>query len=338
MGISGTGWLVSQRPDGIARRPRRRARSSGAPSGRGKYAFILAFLLPPVGVYAVFMLSPYIQAIQISFTDWSGLSSTYEFIGLDNYARMLEDDQLGTALRNSAILVLVVPVLTVLLGLFLASMLNVGGRRRGEAIAGVRGSAIYKVVYFFPQVLSVVIVGIVFKYVFAPENAGGILNRLLQAVGLDGWQRLWLAEPSFLIWIVVIVTTWSFVGFYVVLFSAAMQSIPRDIYEAALLDGSSRMTTFRKITVPLVWDTVQVGWVYLAIQAMDCFATVHIMLGINGGVQGQGDVLGVAIYRAAFSENKFGYAAAIGVLMLVLTMAISILFMRVLRRERVELA
>lgn len=145
-------------------------------------------------------------------------------------------------------------------------------------MTGVRGASIYKVVYFFPQVLSVAIIGIVFKYVFAPENAGGILNRVLGAVGLDGLQRLWLAEPNYLIWIVVLVMTWSFVGFYVVLFSAAMQSIPRDIYEAALLDGSSRLTTFRKITVPLVWDTVQVGWVYMAIQAMDGFATVHIML------------------------------------------------------------
>lgn len=304
----------------------------------GKYPFILAFLLPPVGIYAIYMLSPYIQAIYISLTDWSGFTSTQTFIGFDNYVAMWHDDQLRTALRNNVILVLVVPVLTLLLGLFFASMLNVGGRGRGGAVTGVRGASVYKVVYFFPQVLSVAIIGIVFKYVFAPENAGGILNRALGAVGLGGLQQLWLAEPNYLIWIVVLVMTWSFVGFYVVLFSAAMQSIPRDIYEAAVLDGSSRLTTFRKITVPLVWDTVQVGWVYMAIQAMDGFATVHIMLGINGGVQGAGDVLGVAMYREAFAEADFGYAAAIGVLMLVLTMIVSVVFMRGLRRERVELA
>lgn len=304
----------------------------------GKYPFILAFLLPPVGIYAVFMLSPYVQAIQISFSDWSGLAKTWNYIGFDNYVRMWNDDQLRTALRNNVILILVVPVLTVLLGLFLASMLNVGGRRKGAAISGVRGSSVYSVVYFFPMVLSVVVVGIVFRYVFAPENAGGILNNLLGAVGLDSLKRLWLAEPNYLIWIIVFVMTWSFVGFYVVLFSAAMQSIPKDIYEAALLDGASRFTTFRTITVPLVWDTVQVGWVYMAIQSMDAFAQVHIMLGINGGVQGQGDVLGVAIYREAFSENRFGYSAAIGVLMLILTMVIALLSMRALRREKVELA
>ncbi len=151
----------------------------------GKYAFILTFLLPPVGVYAVFMLSPYIQAIYISMTRWSGLSSVQTFIGFDNYVRMWHDDQLRIALRNNLILLVVVPVLTLFLGLFFASMLNVGGTRRGAAVTGVRGSSVYKVVYFFPQVLSVVIIGIVFKYVFAPENAGGILNNVLNTVGLS---------------------------------------------------------------------------------------------------------------------------------------------------------
>lgn len=346
MGLSGTGWLAGQHPDAVTRdkasqpaaRRRRPQGRGGTPSGRGRYLFILAFLLPPVGIYAVYMLSPYIQAIYISLTDWSGLTADQEFIGFDNYVQMFNDDQIWTAVRNNLILLVVVPVLTLFLGLFFASMLNVGGRRRSAAVTGVRGSAIYKVVYFFPQVLSVAIVGVLFKYVFAPENAGGIVNSALGALGLDSLKQLWLGEPHFLIWVVALVMTWSFVGFYVVLFSAAMQSIPRDIYEAALLDGASRGTTFRKITIPLVWDTVQVGWVYMAIQAMDGFAIVHIMLGIHGGVDGAGDVLGVAIYRAAFSSSDFGYAAAIGVLMLVLTMTVAIFFMRGLRRERVELA
>jgi N-acetylglucosamine transport system permease protein len=304
----------------------------------GKYPFILAFLVPGVVIYGVFMVSPYLQAIFLSLTDWSGYATSQTFIGLDNYRRMVEDPQLLTALRNNFILLVVVPLVTVVLGLFLASMLNVGGRRRGSAVAGVRGSGIYRVVYFFPQILSVAIIAVVFKYVFSPSNAGGILNTILEAVGLDGLARPWLGEPRALIWLIVIVMIWSFAGFYVVLFSAAMQAIPRDIYEAALLDGSSRFNTFRKVTLPLVWDTVQVGWVYLAIQAMDGFALVHIILGVNGGPEGQGDVLGVAVYRAAFQQTDYGYAAAIGVLLLALTMVIALAAMRALRRERVELA
>lgn len=302
----------------------------------GRYPFILAFLLPPVGLYVLFVVSPYLQAMYISMTDWTGLTAAQSFIGFDNFVRAWNDEQLMVAVRNNAILLLVVPLVTVILGLFLASMLNVGGRGRG--VGGVRGSSVYKVVYFFPQVLSVAIVGVLFTNVFAPTVAGGILNNLLELVGLGALAQPWLGDPNFAFWCVVAVMIWSFVGFFVVLFSAAMQSIPRDIYEAALLDGASRLATFRKVTVPLVWDTVQVAWVYLAIQALDGFALVHIMLGIGGGPSRAGDVMGVALYRAAFSEFKFGYAAAIGVILTVLTMMVALVFMRMARRERVELS
>lgn len=304
-------------------------------SRRGKYPFILTFLVPPIGIYALFVLLPYARAIYYSLTDWTGLTASPELVGFDNFARLWDDSQFRVALRNNLILLVVVPVTTLLLGLFLASMLNVGGRGRA-GIEGVRGSSIYKVVYFFPQVLSLALIGVLFKYVFAPTNAGGIFNGLLDAVGLRRLAQPWLGDPTFAFWAVVVVMIWSFVGFYVVLFSAAMQSIPRDIYEAAQLDGSNRYTTLRHVTLPLVWDTVQVGWVYLAIQAMDAFALVHIMLGINGGPSQAGDVLGVALYREAFNNYRFGRASALGVVMLVMTMTIVVLFMRLLRRERVE--
>lgn len=302
----------------------------------GKYPFILAFLLPPVAIYVLFVLSPYAQAFLISLTDWTGTTADYAYVGFDNFARMLGDPQLRIALRNNAILLLVVPLVTVVLGLFLASMINVGGRSRGGGVQGVRGSSVYKVVYFFPVILSVPIIAVLFTNVFAPGVAGGVINTVLKAtIGVD---HPWLGDPRTAFWVVVIAMIWSFVGFFVVLFSAAMQSIPRDIYEAALLDGANRLTTFRKVTIPLVWDTVQVAWVYLAIQAMDGFALVHIILGINGGPSRQGDVLGVAMWRAAFWDSRFGYAAAIGVLLTILTMIIAISFMRLARRERVELA
>ncbi|OLF09644.1 ABC transporter permease [Actinophytocola xanthii] len=303
----------------------------------GKYTFVVSFLLVPVGIYGLFVVSPYLQAIYISLTDWTGLTGGQTFVGLANYARLLDDEQFLIALRNNGILVVVVPAVTVLLGLFLASMLNVGRRGR-SGVEGVRGSAVYRVVYFFPMVLSVAIIGVLFKYVFAPTQAGGILNGLLRAVGLDGWAQPWLGDPDFAFWIVLLVMIWSFVGFYVVLFSAAMQSIPKEIYEAALLDGAGRFMTFRQVTLPLVWDTVQVGWVYLAIQAMDAFALVHIMLGIGGGPSRSGDVLGLALYRSAFNSYRFGYASAIGVVLLLLTLVVAAVFMRVARRERVELS
>jgi N-acetylglucosamine transport system permease protein len=322
----------------VAKRAARgRVSKPGPALQHGKYLFIVVFLLFPVGIYGLFTVSPYVQAIWISLTDWTGLTGTQTFVGLDNYVKFFSDDQFLVALKNNAILLLVVPAVTVLLGLFFASMLNIGRRGR-SGVEGVRGSSVYKIVYFFPQVLSVAIVGVLFKYVFAPTEAGGILNGFLRAIGLDSWAVPWLGDPDFAFWCVVAVMIWSFVGFYVVLFSAAMQSIPKDIYEAALLDGANRYTTFRHVTLPLVWDTVQVGWVYLAIQAMDAFAFVHVMLGIDGGPSRAGDVLGVAMYRTAFNDYRFGQASAIGVVLLIVTLLVAVLFLRLARRERVELS
>lgn len=317
--------------------PRRPTTKAGPALQHGKNHFVVAFLLLPIGLYGLFVVSPYAQAIYISLTDWTGLTASQSFIGLDNYVRLMGDDQFLIALRNNGILLVVVPAVTVLLGLFFASMLNVGRRGR-SGIEGVRGSGVYKVVYFFPMVLSVSIIGVLFKYVFAPTEAGGILNGALNAVGLDALAKPWLGDPNFAFWVVVLVMIWSFVGFYVVLFSAAMQSIPKEIYEAALLDGASRYHTFRRVTMPLVWDTVQVGWVYMAIQAMDAFALVHIMLGISGGPSREGDVLGLALYRSAFNSYRFGYASAIGVVLLLLTLVVSVVFLRAARRDRVELS
>jgi N-acetylglucosamine transport system permease protein len=316
---------------------RGRVSKPGPALQHGKYLFIVVFLIFPVGIYGLFTVSPYIQAIFISLTDWTGLTASQTFVGFANYAKLFHDDQFLVALKNNALLLVIVPAVTVLLGLFFASMLNIG-RRGKSGVEGVRGSRVYRVVYFFPQVLSVAIVGVLFKYVFAPTQAGGILNSFLNGIGLGSLTNSWLGDPDWALWCVVVVMVWFFVGFYVVLFSAAMQSIPKDIYEAALLDGATRYTTFLRVTLPLVWDTVQVGWVYMAIQAMDAFALVHVMLGISGGPAQAGDVMGVAMYRSAFNDYRFGYASAIGVVLLILTLLVALIFLRLARRERVELS
>ncbi|MGH3743078.1 MAG: carbohydrate ABC transporter permease, partial [Micromonosporaceae bacterium] len=121
-----------------------------------------------------------------------------------------------------------------------------------------------------------------------------------------------------------------------VLFSAGMQSIPRDVYEAALLDGSSRLTTFWRITVPLLWDSIQVAWIYLAIIALDAFALVQIMHGNAGGPSRAADVIGLNLYRTAFTDFNFGYASAMGVALFFLTLTVAVLSMRATRRERIE--
>ncbi|MWA14225.1 ABC transporter permease subunit [Streptomyces sp. BA2] len=292
-----------------------------------KYRFIAGFLALPLAFYALFVISPFVQAIYYSFTDWSG-GPVANFIGFGNFTKMWNDERFWESLEVSVVLAVVAPLITLVLGMFFAYMITSGGRhRKGQAIAGVAGSSFYKVVYFFPQVLSVAIIAVVWGRVFNTNS--GLINGGLDKVGIDG--PAWLGGDRGLALIAVMaVLSWSFVGFYVVLFSAAMGAIPRDIYEAALLDGAGRGRTFFSVTLPLIWDTVRTGWIYMGIQALDSFAIVLVMV-----PEHVLKVTPVFLYER-FRDGQYGYATSIGVVLLVLSMAFSLIVMRIGNRDRIE--
>ncbi|MFI6761668.1 carbohydrate ABC transporter permease [Micromonospora sp. NPDC050417] len=302
----------------------------------GKYRFLAGAILPGLLLYAVFVLSPYAQAFYLSLTDWTGVSGQVTFVGLENYQRLLDDRSFLAALRNNGLMLLVVPLATIALGLLLAALVNFGGRRGSTMLAGIRGAEFYKIAYFFPQLLSLPIVAMLWQFVYHPNE--GLLNGFLRAVGLDALARAWLGEPGLALWAVMAVLVWSSVGFYMVLFSAAMESIPRDVLEAAVLDGAGRLATLRRVIVPLLWDNVQVAFVYLGVLALDGFAIVQIMTVGPGGPDNATEVIGLGLYRSAFTYGKFGYAAAMGVALFFLTLAFAAIALRASRRERVELS
>ncbi|CAM5595901.1 sugar ABC transporter permease [Streptomyces xanthochromogenes] len=304
----------------------------------GKYRFIIGFLAIPLALYGVLVISPFLQDFQISLTSWSGLTPEKNFIGLDNYQKLIHNDLFWKALWHNVLLLLCVPVVTLAFGLFFAFMLNVGGRRRGSAgVAGVRGSGLYKVIFFFPQVLSITIIAILWQQIYNPDPENGMLNSLLSGVGLGSLQQSWLGDSSIALICIMVVMVWANVGFYVVLFSAGMASIPGEIYEAALLDGASRVKTFFRITLPLLRDTVATAWVYMGIIAMDAFIYVQLMSVNVGGPDESTDVVPLLLYKTAFRDNsQYGMAAAMGVAMLIVTLVFAILSMRLSRRERIE--
>ncbi|MFC9059239.1 carbohydrate ABC transporter permease [Streptomyces sp. NPDC057074] len=304
----------------------------------GKYRFIVGFLAVPLGLYALFVVWPFIQSIYYSFTDWTGLSPEFKMVGFDNYSRMLDDDIFWKSLWHSVLFALLVPLVTLGLALFFSFMINVGGRKRkgGPVVTGVRGSGFYKIVYFFPQVLSIAIVALLFQFAYNPDS--GAVNSLLRGIGLDSVQPLWLGDPNLALWCVMVVLVWSTVGFFVVLFSAGMASIPLELYEAALLDGANRFKTFFKVTLPLLWDTVQSGWVYMGILALgaESFAVVQIMTTGPGGPDYSTTVMVLYVYQKAFRDGQAAYASTIGVALLLVTLAFAALVMKLGRRERLE--
>lgn len=300
---------------------------------QGKYPFIIGFLIIPVTLYAVFVIGPYIQAFYIAMTNWKGVSANPKFIGFENFQKLFDDERFLKAVGHHVVLLLALPLITVVIALFLAFLLNVAGGSRGGGMSGVWGSKFYKIIFFFPQVLAVALVGVVFGAVYRPDQTGG-LNGLLRLIGVDPVG--WLIRPNLALWSIIAVIVWQAVGFYVVLFSAGMSSIPAEIYESAALDGCGRFRLFFSVTLPLLWDTLQVAWVYLGIAAFDAFAIVQVMSVDVGGPDGATTVLPLEIWRTAFNFSRFGYASAMGVALFFMTLTFAVLTLRVTRRERIE--
>jgi N-acetylglucosamine transport system permease protein len=219
------------------------------------------------------------------------------------------------------------PLVTLAIALLFAALFTQGGK-------GIAGSGFYRVVFFFPQVISAVIVGILFQYVYSPRS--GLLNATLEKVGLESMKRSWVADPSTILWAIAFVFVWGAVGFYMVIFIASMQSIPTSFYEAATLDGANRWTTFKDITFPLIWETLRTTLIYIGIIALDFFVLVQVMTGGGVGSGRRAEVAALYLYNQAFDRSRWGYASAIGVILLVLTLLLSVVIMRLTRRETYE--
>jgi N-acetylglucosamine transport system permease protein len=288
---------------------------------RDKYRLIIPFLAPPVILYVTFVLYPYLQAMYVSLTEWRGLTPNPRFIGLGNFERMINDGNFWNALQNNMIYLATIPIITISIGLFLAFVIT----------QGVRGGKFYRVTFFFPQVMSVVAIGVLWSFVYHPTI--GILTSFLRLIGITQ-PPVWLGNPDTALGAVGAVVIWQAVGFIMVLFIAGMESIPPSYYEAAELDGANKWNIFWNITLPLLWDTVRTALVFLSIGAVDMFAIVQVMT--LGGPGRATEVLATYLYNTAFQNSMFGYATAMAVTLFGIVLVISMLLLTLTRRESLE--
>ena len=293
-----------------------------------RLSFVAVFLGLPVAIYVVFVIYPFGQALYYSMTDWSGFSPTYNFIGLDNYTKLIHDDTFIRSLRNNVELAIVVPIVTIVLALIIATVVTVGGPSKGP-IRGVGGSGFYRVVSFFPYCVPAIVIGLIWAQVYDPS--AGILNAFLTKIGLSGFENFaWLGEIRTAMPASMFVIIWSFVGFYTVLFVAAIKGIPAEIYEAARMDGAGRFRTAIKITLPLLRDTVQTAYIYLGILALDAFVYMQA-LNPNGGPNNTTLTMSQDLFNTAFRKGQFGYATAMGVVLAVVTLLLALIVFAVNR-------
>lgn len=288
---------------------------------RNKYRLIIPFLAPSVLLYLTFVIYPYVRAMYISLTQWRGLAQAPQFIGLDNFRRMLDDANFWNALGNNAFYAVALPVFTLGFALFFAFVLT----------QGARFAKFHRVTYFFPQVMSLVAIGVLWSFIYHPTI--GLLNAILNLVGIEN-PPVWLGNPDTVLGSVAAVTIWQGVGFFMVLFIASMESIPDTFYEAAMIDGASKFRIFFAITIPLIWETLQTALIFIMIGATNMFAITQTMT--QGGPSRSSEVLSTYLYNEAFLNSNFGYGTAIAVTLFLITLFISVVLARLMRRESLE--
>ncbi|MCX5530654.1 sugar ABC transporter permease [Streptomyces sp. NBC_00006] len=308
---------ASRRPEPAARggRPRRRKLTFD------RVTFFLAFLGVPLAVFVLFVLYPFAQAIFWAMTDWRGFSPDFNFIGLDNFTKMFQDDIFLKALRNVALLAAVVPFATLTLALGVAVAVTLGGPSIGP-VRGIRGASFYRIISFFPYVVPAIIVGLIWAQMFDPN--AGLLNGILTKLGLDFEEFSWLGEQATAMPALMFVFVWGLVGFYAVLFIAAIKGVPSELYEAARIDGAGRFRMTISVTLPAIRDSVQTAYIYLGIAALDAFVYVQALLP-GGGPNNSTLTISQDLFNTAFRKGQFGYATAMGVVLAVVTLVFAAL-------------
>ncbi|WP_197220353.1 MULTISPECIES: carbohydrate ABC transporter permease [Bacteria] len=301
---------------------------TAAPAGRRKaprigrrkltfdyVTFLIAFLGVPLAIYLVFVISPFVQAVYYSMTNWTGFSPDMQFIGFGNFVKLFQDTTFLQAMGNNIVLAILVPLVTLTIALIFASMITIGGPSSGQ-VRGLKGSSFYRVVSFFPYVIPAIVIGILWSQIYQPS---GLLNGLLEAVGIDMRDFAWLGDERTAMGASIFVIVWGMVGFYMVLFIAAIKGIPAEVYEAARLDGAGRFRTTVSITLPLIRDNVQTAYIYIGIMALDAFVYMAA-LNSTGGPGNSTLVMSQYLFRTAFEKGQFGLSSAMGVVLAVITL------------------
>lgn len=275
--------------------------------------FICISVLPAVILTLMFTIWPTVQALYLSFTNATSLGLNNKFVWLDNYIYMFHDKSFIQALKNTAKLMAVVPVITIFCSLVLAFVLNQ---------CKLKEMVLYRTIFYFPNIVSLTVVGIIWSFVFHPNV--GIINKILGAVGLESLQRSWLGDSKTALWCIAFTLLWQAAGYYMVMHIAAMDGISPEIYESATLDGASAWRKLVSITMPLMKDIIGITFV-LALSGTINLSFVLSQVMTGGGPNGASSVLLQYMYTQGFVNGNFGYAMAITVFTLAISVALSML-------------
>ena len=280
---------------------------------------IVLFLAPAFALFLVFLVYPIFRSVYYSLFDWNGLGPAVDFVGLDNYRRILTDKVFMKAVGNGLLIVVLSLVIQLPLALALALMV---GR-------DLPGRTFFRAVFFMPYVLSEVITAIIWMSLFNPDPERGFINALLILIpGVE--PQIFLSDIHMVMSCVFVVLTWKYFGLYLLLYMAGLQNIPKEVEEAAVIDGANRWQLISNIIVPLLGSTI-LTTVYLSVLgSLTQFNLIWIMT--KGGPVNASEVMATYMYRFGFVRFWLGYGSAVALVMLLICLAFSLVYQRLARQ------
>ncbi|WP_371781497.1 carbohydrate ABC transporter permease [Streptosporangium subroseum] len=274
------------------------------------------FAVPALLVYAGVVLYPSIVGVFYAFTDWSGIGEGKSFVGLANFRAILGDEQVMGSLGNTLLLTVAILVVQNGVGLLLALGVH----------AKLKSRTLLRVIFFSPVVVSPVMVAFLWKYVYTPDPSAG-LNGLL---GLD---IDWLGDPSVALWSIAGMVVWQYAGYSMVIFLAGLEGVPKELHEAAMIDGAGTLQRFRYVTWPLLAPALTINLMLSTIGGLKLFD--QVFAATNGGPGYATETLSTVLYKQAFVYGKFGYSTAIALVLALFVAAVSLVQIYYLRSREV---
>jgi raffinose/stachyose/melibiose transport system permease protein len=300
----------------VSARPRRGSRGPSA-----KWVTIALFLLPALALYVLFVLFPIIQAAHYSLYKWNGLQPLTDFVGAKNYVTALNSETFRTAVGNNVLIIVLSLALQIPFSLGLAVLLN----RR------FRGRALFRLIFFLPYVLSEAIAGVVFTLLLQPS---ALVDSGLKGVGLGALVQDWLGDTGIVMITMFIIISWKYFGFHMILLLAGLQGIPREIEEAALIDGAGRWNAFRHVSLPLLGPTLRVSVFLSMIGALQLFDMIWVMT--RGGPLNASNTMAISMFKAGFINTTMGYGSALAVILFLFALVLAVAYQRFVLRRDVE--
>lgn len=300
------------------------ATKSKALSKKKKWpAFSILFILPSFILYTLFVIYPTLNSFNLSFTNWDGVSDTIHYIGFDNFVEMFHSERVYNALKNTLIISFSLVVLENILAILLAMLV--------DQVRWLKN--FFRSIFYFPVLLSGIVMGFVWAIIF--NYNFGVINQLLDRIGLESLKVDWLGSPKYALLAIIITTVWKGAGYYMIIYLAGLQGIPPELHEAAAIDGANRWQQFRHVTFPLLAGAMTVCIMLSMISALKIFDQIAVMT--DGGPGFATETLTYIVYKVGFGELRQGYGTALSLVLFVLILVVSLIQIKLLRKREVQM-